>query len=99
MHSVVATTLAFWAFLTAIDWKLEPGKAWEMLVSSPDLIWCVYHFQYIAREKKVIDTGVGFGSGTETREMQWMCVACLALGNLIVYKCIQVFTNCKHQTI
>ena len=47
----------------------------------------------------MIDTGVGFGSGTETREMQWMCVACLALGNLIVYKCIQVFTKCKHQTI
>ena len=99
MHSVVATTLASWAFLTAIDWKLEPGKAWEMLVSSPDLIWCVYHFQYIAHEKKAIDTGVGFGSGTETREMQWMCVACLALGNLIVYKCIQVFTKYKHQTI
>ena len=33
------------------------------LVSSPDLIRCVYHFQIL----KAICAGVGFGSGTETK--------------------------------
>ena len=38
-----------------------------ILVSSPDLIRCVYRFPYNARAiLKAIRAGVGFGSGTET---------------------------------
>ena len=37
------------------------------LVSSPDLLWCVDHFQCNAHMiLKVIRAGVGFGSGTKT---------------------------------
>ena len=39
------------------------------LVSSPDLIQCVYRFQYNAILKP-IHTGVGFRSGTETTPTQ-----------------------------
>ena len=35
------------------------------LVSSPDIIWRVYHFQY-----KVIRAGLGFESGTVTKTGQ-----------------------------
>ena len=38
-----------------------------VLVSSPDLILCVYHFQYNTWAiLKAICAGVGFGPGTET---------------------------------
>ena len=40
----------------------------DMLVSSPDLIRHVYHFQY-SMILKAICARVGFGSGTETKGM------------------------------
>ena len=43
--------------------SVTPEKAG--LVSSPDLIWHVYHFQY-----KAIRAGVGFESGTVTKTGQ-----------------------------
>ena len=48
----------------------DDGMVSMAIVSSPDLIRCVYHFQYNAQEPrtilKAIRAGVGFGSETET---------------------------------
>ena len=57
--------------LNACNWAtralplLQPPPPPLILVSSPDLILCVYRFQYNAILKPIC-AGVGFGSGTET---------------------------------
>ena len=49
---------------------LLPSLPPQLLVSSPDLIWCIYRFQYnVCVILKAICAGVGFGSGTETTQL------------------------------
>ena len=48
-----------------LAWRVSTSHS--HLVSSPDHIWRVCHFQYNAHAiLKAIRTGIGFGSGTET---------------------------------
>ena len=75
----------FWYNVNISYLVLQDSLAWPDLVSSSDLIWRVYRFQYISPHAilKAIRTGVGFWSGTETRPDPTFLPSFLAMWGLL----------------